>query len=150
MYARHTSRSPRLPIRVRPPRHVGAADEKLWRGLDLAARRQRALVAQIAREREQLARLVVEHGLRVGLIAAFRVVALQDQQVLDSLRGRADQVARKRDAVAIAAGHLQDRLVAVGRENRRSREAAHRRLARGGVRDVDRIDLTLQKLRLRQ
>src|SRR5881394_42700 len=70
-----------LPVRVGPTRHVGAADEELGRWIGPTPGRQRPLVAQIAREREQLPRVEVEHGLRVGLIAALRVVALEYQQI---------------------------------------------------------------------
>ena len=56
----------------------------------------------------------------------------------------ADQIAAQRDAIAIAARDLQDRLVAVRDENRGGREAADRSLAGRGVRDVDRVDLAFE------
>ena len=93
---------------------------------------------------EQVDRLEIEDGLRVGLIAALRIVAAQDQQVLDALRCGADQVARERDAIAIAARDLQDRLVTVRGEDRGGREAADRGLAGRGVGHVDRVDLALE------
>ena len=52
----------------------------------------------------------VEHRLGVRLVAGAWVVAPQQQQVADAERGGAHQLALQGDAVAVAAGELEDRL----------------------------------------
>ena len=79
----------------------------------LLPRRQLALVAQPARGFQQLPRIEIEHRLGVGLIAGRRIVAAQDQQIAHAGRGGGEQLALQRDAVAVTAGELQDRLDAL-------------------------------------
>jgi hypothetical protein len=60
------------------------------------------------------------------------------------LRSSAYKIARERDAIAIAARDLQDRLVAVRDEDCRGREARDRGLAGRRIREIDRVDLAFQ------
>ena len=60
---------------------------------------------------------------------------------------RADEIALQRDAVAVAAGHLQDRLDAVCEQEMRRRDAREMRLGAGAVGDVDRGGDALERQR---
>ena len=125
-----------------PPRKKSA------RAGDLAAGRQFAGVAQPPRGLQQLARIEIEHRLGVGLIAGARIVAAQHQQIAHAGRRRAQQIALQRDAVAVAAGELKDRLDALLDQHRRRRHRAKMRPRAGAVGDVDGIGEAFQRQRL--
>ena len=115
----------------------------------LAARQDLAAVAQPGRERDQVARLQIEHRLCIRLIALGRIVAAQHQKVAHAERHRAQKVALQRDAIAIAAGELQDRLDALLDHDRGRRERAHMRVRTGAVGDVDRVGEAFQRAHFR-
>ena len=118
--------------------------------VDLAPRRQFATIAHPDRGFDQRAGVEIEHRLGVGLIAGARIVAAQHQEVADAERRRADQIALQREAVAVAAGQLQDRLDAVLVQDRRSGERAEMRARAGPVGDVDGVGDVLERHRLDQ
>ena len=60
---------------------------------------------------QQLHRVEVEDRARLGVVAEARVVTREEQQVFDPQRRGAEQVGLQRQAVAVAAGQLQDRFV---------------------------------------
>ena len=131
-------------------RHVGGAEEERRLAGNLAPGRQLAVVAQPPRGLEQRFRIDVEHRLGIGLVAGFRVVAGEHQDVADAERGGAHQFALQRDAVLVAAGDLQDRLDAGAEKDRRGRERAHVGAGAGAVGDIDRIGEPAQRRRLAQ
>jgi hypothetical protein len=69
-----------------------------------------SLVAQPARGFKKCPRVDIEYRLGIGLVAGFRIVAGQDEDIVDAERGSAHQFALQRDAVFVAASDLQDRL----------------------------------------
>ena len=73
----------------------------------------RARVADCGRGSEQRAEFQVEDGLGVGLVAGLGIVAGEREQVDEAECGGADQLALQRDAVAVAACELKDRLDAL-------------------------------------
>ena len=115
---------------------------------DLAAGREFTLVAQALRGFDQRPRVDIEHRLGVGLVAGLRVVAGEHQEVVDAERRRAHEVALQRDAVAVAAGELQDRLDARPEEERRRGKRAHVRPRAGAVGQIDRVGEPAQRQRL--
>ena len=115
---------------------------------DFASRRQRAFVAQPARGLDQRGRIDVEHRLGVGLVAGFRIVAGEEEEVADAERGGAHHLALQRDAVLVAAGDLQDRLDLHADEDGGGRKRRHMGAGAGAVGDVDRVGEPLQRRRL--
>ena len=71
---------------------------------------QPPLVADHPRGLGERARIEIEHRLGLRLVAGVRVVAAQQQEIADAHRGGAHEIALERDAVAVAAGELKDRL----------------------------------------
>ena len=57
---------------------------------------------------EQRHGVQIEHRLGLGMVAQLGVVAGQAQNVVDAQHGGAQQVGLQRDAVAVAAGQLED------------------------------------------
>ena len=108
------------------------------RPLDLGARRQLALAPHRVGRREQAAAIEIEDRLGLRLVAELGIVAAQHQNVADAQGHGAEEIALQRDAVAVAAGHLQDRLDAVREQEMRRGEAREMRLGAGAVGDVDR------------
>ena len=99
---------------------------------------------------DQRLRIDVEHRLGVGLIAGFRIVTGEKEEITDAERGRPHQFALQRDAVFIAAGDLENRFDAGADQEARGRERAHMRPRAGPVGDVDRVGQALQSCRLLQ
>jgi hypothetical protein len=64
----------------------------------------------------------------------------QQQQVLETKRRSADQVALQSNAVAIATTDLKDRLDACAGEQYRGRQCSHADMSAGAVRQVDGVD----------
>jgi hypothetical protein len=102
------------------------------------------------RHGEQALAVEVVHRLRLGLVADLGVVAAEDEDVVDAERRRAEDVALQREPVAVAAGHLEDRLDAALHEEVRGGEAGEVHLGAGAVGDVDRGDEALQGQRALQ
>ncbi len=138
----------RLPAGLRIDRAVGGAEEERRRACDLAAGRQFALVAQTARGFQEHARVDIEHRLGVGLVAGARIVAAQHQEVADAERRGAQQVALQRDAVAVAASDLHDRLDALLDQDRGGGERREMRAGAGAVCEIDGIGQPLERPRL--
>src|SRR5450759_3504117 len=112
-----------------------AADKELGRGLDLFAVLEFAGVHP-AHHLDQVDRIEVEHFARLRLIAPAHVVAGEAHHVAHAERVRAEQVALHRDAVAVAASHLDHWLTAVLDRHHRRADAAHahdRRLIVGDI-----------------
>ena len=57
---------------------------------------------------QQRHRVEVEHGLCLRMVAQLRVVAGEAQNVVDAEHSGAQKVGLERDAVAVAAGQLED------------------------------------------
>jgi hypothetical protein len=87
----------------------------------------------------------VVHRLGFRLVARRRVVAGEHQHIVDAERRGAEQVALQREPVAVAAGHLEDRLDAALHEEVRRREAGQVNLGARAVGDVDRGDQPFQR-----
>ena len=88
---------------------------------------------------------MIEHGLRVRLVAGAGVVAADHQQVADAGGGGADKIALQSDAVAVAAGDLQDRLQPGLDQQRRRRQRRQMRPGAGAVGDVDGVGQALER-----
>ena len=110
-------------------------------GSSLASRSRRAVSSKRAR-------IEIEHRLGIGLIAGARIVAAQHQQIAHADRRRAQQVALQRDAVAVAAGELEDRLDPCSTSSRRRGHRAEMRPRAGAVGDVDGVGQALERQRL--
>ena len=78
------------------------------------------------------------HRFGLGLVARLRVVAGEDQHVVDAERRGAEDIALQREPVAVAAGHLEDRLDAALHQEVRGGEAGEVHLRARAVGDVDR------------
>jgi hypothetical protein len=89
--------------------------------------------------RKQLDGVKVEDALGLRLVAVGHVVAGQAQYVADAHRRRAQQVALDGDAVAVAAGDLEDGLVAGARQQGADGDAGHVAVGPTGVGGVDGI-----------
>ena len=111
---------------------------------------KRTVVAQPLRGFEQRFGVDIEHRLGIGLIAGFRVVAGEHQDVADAERRGAHQFALQRDAVLVAAGDLQDRLDAGAEKDVCGRERAHMGAGAGAIGEIDRIGEPAQRRRLAQ
>src|SRR5258708_8112388 len=90
------------------------------------------------RGREQGRRIQIENRLGVRLVPELRVVAAQRENIADAERCGAEQLALKGDAVAVAAGDLQNGLDAALHQEVRRREARHVGLRSRTVGHVDR------------
>ena len=71
---------------------------------------------------------------------------MKDQKVAGAKRGGAHQIGRQRNAVAVAAGDLQHRLMAVPDEQCGRGEARHGGAGGGGVGNIDRVDQAFERL----
>ncbi len=138
----------RLPVGLGIDRHIGCCDEKIAFARYRLSGRQRSLVAHRDSDRGERRGVVVEHGLGVGLVALFGIVALQEKQIADAQRGGAHQLALQGDAVTVAAGELEDRLDPLAQQDCGSGDRAHVRSGARPVRHVDRIGQSLQRRRL--
>ncbi|OGA13231.1 MAG: hypothetical protein A3D95_05000 [Betaproteobacteria bacterium RIFCSPHIGHO2_12_FULL_69_13] len=96
---------------------------------------------------QETAGVEVVHRLRVRLVSGHRLVAAEHQHVADAERRGAQQVALQRDAVAVAAGHLQDRLDPGAREEIRADQAGQVCLRARAVGDVHRGRQPFQRCR---
>jgi hypothetical protein len=140
----------RRPFVVRHTRNVRAANKEFRRRIDRTPGRQHAVVAHVPGEFHQVRGFEIEHRPGIRLITAFRVIATQQQQVLHALRRRTDQIAGQRNPVPVAAGHLQNGLVAIRGQYGRRCETAHRRPPGRGVGYVDCVDTRTEHFRLGQ
>ena len=127
----------RLPAGWGVDRHVGGAEEEGSLPRHLASGGQLAFVAQPPGGFDQRARVDVEYGLGVRLIAGLWVVARQHQDVVNTERGCPHQFALERNAVLVAAGDLQDRLDAGVDQDRRSGERRHMRPRAGAISNIN-------------
>ena len=80
------------------------------------------------------------------MIARFRVIAGQEQYVADAKDRRAQQIRLQREAVAVAARHLQDRIHARIEDHLGHRQRAGAHDGAGAVRHVDRVDKSFHAL----
>ena len=139
-----------VPAGGRVDRHIGGAKKKLCAARNLAPGGQHCLIAQVAGNARERGRINVEHGFRLRLIARFRIIAGEAQNVAHAARRRADELAFKRNAVAVATGELEHRLQALAREqggcNRRRQMRARAR----AVGDIDGIGQSAQRQRTLQ
>jgi hypothetical protein len=106
------------------------------------------MVPDRARRLGERARVEIEHGLGIRLIAGGRIVAAQQQEVPHPERGGAHQLALERNAVTVAAGQLEDRLDPGTDQQRRRRQGAHMGAGAGPIGDVDGIRQAAQRQRL--
>ena len=98
-------------------RSVGRADEEIAPGRRPCAPDGSSPLSRMATRGLESARAVSRSntGLASGWSPLLGIVAAQQQQIAHAERRRAHQIALQRDAVAVAAGELQDRLDAVAR-----------------------------------
>lgn len=92
----------------------------------------------------------IKHGLRIRLIAGFGIIAGQNEKIGHSERSRPQQLALKRDPVAIPAGDLKDRFDAIAQKNGCRNERIEMRPRACAVRDVHRIGEAAQWQGVRQ
>src|SRR5215831_12697635 len=98
----------------RGERVLDRPDQPARRRVQPAPGQQPPLVAHGAGGPDELDAVQVEHGLGVRVVAEPRVVAGHQDHVGDAQGGGGQQVRLERDAVAVAAGDLHDRLDARG------------------------------------
>ena len=79
------------------------------------------------------------------MVASLRVVAGENEEVLDAERGGAHQLALQRDAILVAAGELQHRLDAGVEEKARRGERRHMGAGAGAVGDIHRVGQAFER-----
>src|SRR5262249_15853451 len=139
-----------LPARWRVDRRVGGTEEEARVACDLAPGGKLALVAQLARHGRQRGRIDVEHRLGLRLVAGLRVVTGEAQEVVHATGGGAHEIGLQRNAVAIAAGELEDGRDTRAREQGRRDRGGEVRAGAGAVGDVDGVRQAGKRLRLAQ
>ena len=112
------------------------ADEQPRRGLERPSGEVAAL-GQHARQGDELGAVEVEDAPGLGLVARRHVVAGEGDEVLDAVHRGADDVGLQREAIAVAADELHDRLDAALLQGDGHRE---RRGVGVGGRVVGRVD----------
>jgi hypothetical protein len=85
----------------------------------------------------EFSRVEVEHRACRCIVAGLETVAGQYEHIADAECGRTEQVALDGDTIAVATGHLQDRLDAELPDADRRREAGHAHAGARAVRQVD-------------
>ena len=99
---------------------------------------------------EQRAWIEIEDRFGIGLVARAWIVAPQHEQVAYARGCCAQQFALQRDAIAVTAGELQDRLDPLLYKNCGRRNRTEMGPCAGAVGDIDGIGQSLQWKRLRQ
>ncbi len=104
---------------------LGGAEKHARRETDLAPALKAVLIAQITPDLEQRYAVQIEYRFRLRMIARLNSVAGQTEDVADSHRGAAQDVALNRDAILVAAGDLHDRRITDARQQRTDGETRH-------------------------
>ncbi len=115
------------------------AQEEPGRRGQLAAAEENAFVAHDARRAQQLDGVEVKDALRFRLVPGGDVVAGDAEDVVHAHRRRAEQIALNGDAVAVAAGDLEDRFVAGAHQQGADGHAGHVAVRAGGIDGVDAV-----------
>jgi hypothetical protein len=128
-----------------------AAPRKNWAAPGhLAPRRQLAAVADPLRQFGQATRIEVEDRFGLRLVARPWIVSGQQQEVVNSAGRCAHEIRRKRDAIAVAAGELQNRFDSIARQNRSRGERAHMGAGTCPVGHIDRVGKPAERKRFAQ
>jgi len=131
-----------------PKRVRRGCDEQGRRRLRLVAAHELGLIAKLPRRTHELDRVQVVHPARLRVVAHALVVARQAEHVADPERVRPEQIALQRDAIPVAASHLDHRLEPLIERDVRRGDARHPDHGRLVVRQVDGIDHTAKVGRL--
>jgi hypothetical protein len=91
--------------------------------------------------------LRLEHAFPRRLHRGPHAVAARDQQRLDPEIRSPEQIALQRDAIAVATGELQQRIVARTQQRARSDQRRQMRPVRRTFPDMDRIDPACERRR---
>ncbi len=67
---------------------------------------------------DDIDRVEIEYGHGIRFVAALWIITLQYKHVLDSERGCANEIGCNRDAIPVAAGHLQHGIESVLQQQR--------------------------------
>ena len=113
------------------------AEEEVGRRRQLAAAQEDAAVTHNSGRAQKVQGVKIEDATRLRLIARAHVVARQAEDVAHAQRGRAQQIALNGDPVAVAATHLQDRLITCPRHQRATCHTAHMAVRARPVRRID-------------
>ena len=124
----------------RRERVLDRAEKTVGRGVHGAPGQQDMVLTHGAQRPKQLDAVQVEYRLGRRVVAELRVVAGHHQNVADAERRRPEQVGLQRDAVAVPAGHLHDRLEPGGHRGQAARPAGQPHVRALVVGDVDGID----------
>ena len=91
-------------------------------------------------------RVEVEHALGLLVVAHHRMVAGEAEHVGDAQEGRRQQVGLQAQAVAVAAGGLEDGVAAPAHDLARDRQRAQAHDRALVVGDVEAVDLVLEQV----
>jgi len=138
------------PVRRRIERQSRGPEHELRWAADGRPGRQSALLGDLVRQCQQPFRIEVEDGFCCRLIAGFRVVPGNDQNIAHAERQRPEKIVLQCETITVATGHLQDRLDAALQQDMRGDEAREMRLGAGAVGDIDGGRKAAQRLRPRQ
>ena len=116
------------------------AEEAVGGRLQRPAGQHGALVPHVPQRPQQLHAVQVEDRLGLRVVAELGVVAGHHQDVADAEGRRAEQVGLQRDAVAVPAGHLHDRLEPGVQRGEAAGPAGQPDVGALVVGDVDRVD----------
>ena len=138
------------PVRGRIERQSRGPEHELRWAADGRPGRQSALLGDLVRQCQQPFRIEVEDGFCCRLIAGFRAVPGNDQNIAHAERQRPEKIVLQCETITVATGHLQDRLDAALQQDMRGDEAREMRLGAGAVGDIDGGRKPAQRLRPRQ
>ena len=129
---------------------VGGGAEKQFRrlSLDLLAALELPVVAHVPDHAQQLDGVHVKDTLGAGMVAELLVVTGETEQVFQAHGRRGQDIALHADAVAVTAGHLDDRFHALGLGDQAGADTRHPDNRCLAVGDVDGIDIPSQDARL--
>jgi hypothetical protein len=121
-------------------RVLDRAEEAVGRRVHGTPGQQDMVVTHGAQRPQQLHAVQVEYRLGRRVVTELRVVAGHHQDVADAEGRRPEQVGLQRDAVAVPAGHLHDRLQPGGHRGQAARPAGQPHIRALVIGDIDGID----------
>ncbi len=102
-------------------------------------------IPQVPHHSQQLHRIKIKNPLGAGVIAEFLMVAGEAEEIFQAQGGGPQNIALHPDPVAVAAGHLDDRLHPFRLGDESGPDAGHPDNRGLAVGDIDRIHMTLEQ-----